>query len=110
MTNLARFISPMIFKSVTVREGRGFSVSEIQSAGLTPGEAKIFGIPVDARRQSSHEENIEILKDFISAAKENEIKVPRPKQTTKGQKGRAERGITSAGQKSRGLTRGKKKN
>jgi large subunit ribosomal protein L13e len=100
----------MIFKPVTIKEGRGFSVLEIQSVGLTPGEAKIFGIPVDVRRRSSHEENIEILKDFVSAAKKNEVKVSQPKQITKGQKSRAERGLTSAGQKSRGLTRGKKKN
>lgn len=81
-------------------------MGEIQSAGLTPGEAKSLGIPVDVRRKSNHEENVEILKEFVTSAKENEIKVTKPKQTSKGQRGRAARSVTKAGQKSRGLVRG----
>jgi len=107
---MSRFISPMVFRSETVREGRGFSVAEVQAAGLNPGEAVILGIPVDLRRKSTHEENVEILKEFIKTAKENEIKVPKPKQTTKGQRGRADRSVTKAGQKSRGLVRSIRKN
>ncbi len=37
---MSRFISPMVFRPETVREGRGFSVAEIQAAGLNPGEAR----------------------------------------------------------------------
>ena len=107
---MSRFISPMIFRSETVREGRGFSVAEVAAAGLNPGEAEILGIPVDLRRKSTHEENVEILKEYITAAKENEIKVQKPKQTTKGQRGRAQRSVTKAGQKSRGLVRSIRKN
>jgi large subunit ribosomal protein L13e len=100
----------MVFRTETVREGRGFSVAEVQAAGLNPGEAQILGIPVDLRRKSTHEENVEVLKEFIKSAKENEIKVPKPKQTSKGQRGRAERSVTKAGQKSRGLVRSIRKN
>jgi large subunit ribosomal protein L13e len=100
----------MVFRSTTVREGRGFSVAEVAAAGLNPGEAEIFGIPVDLRRKSTHEENVEILKEFVKSAKENEIKVPKPKQVTKGQRGRADRGITKAGHKSRGLVNATGKN
>jgi large subunit ribosomal protein L13e len=97
------FISPMVFRPETVREGRGFSLAEVQAAGLNASEAKTLGIPVDLRRKSTHEENVEILKEYITAAKENEIKVPKPKQTTKGQRGRAQRSVTKAGHKSRGI-------
>jgi len=96
----------MVFRLDTVREGRGFSVSEIQAAGLNPGEAETLGIAVDLRRKSNHEENVEILKEFVAQAKENGVKVPKPKQTTKGQRGRAERSVTKAGQKARGMVRG----
>ena len=107
---MSHFISPMVFRPDTIREGRGFSVAEIQAAGLNPGEARILGIPVDLRRKSTHEENVEILKEFITSAKENKIKVPKPKQTSKGQRGRAARSVTKAGQKSRGLVKGTRKN
>jgi len=100
---MSYFISPMVFRTETVREGRGFSLAEIQAAGLNAGEAQILGIPVDLRRKSTHEENVEILKEYITAAKENEIKVPKPKQTSKGQRGRAQRSVTKAGHKSRGI-------
>lgn len=107
---MSRFISPMVFRSTTVREGRGFSVAEVAAAGLNPGEAELLGIPVDLRRNSTHEENVEILKEFVKSAKENEIRVPKPKQTTKGQRGRANRSITKAGHKSRGLVNATGKN
>jgi large subunit ribosomal protein L13e len=96
----------MVFRPETVREGRGFSLAEIQAAGLNAGEAEILGIPVDLRRKSSHEENVEILKDFAKQAKESGVKVPKPKQTSKGQRGRAQRSVTKAGRKSRGLVKG----
>ena len=107
---MSRFISPMVFRPANTKEGRGFSVAEIQSAGLTPGEAKLLGIPVDVRRKSNHEENVEILKEFITSAKKNEIKVSKPKQISKGQRGRAARSVTKAGQKARGLVRGNGRN
>jgi large subunit ribosomal protein L13e len=107
---MSRFISPMVFRPETVREGRGFSVAEVQAAGLNPGEAKILGIPVDLRRKSTHEENVEILKEYVASAKENKLKVLKPKQTSKGQRGRANRSVTKAGKKSRGLVGAWKKN
>jgi large subunit ribosomal protein L13e len=100
----------MVFRSDTIREGRGFSVAEVQAAGLNPGEAEILGIPVDLRRKSTHEENVEILKEYVASAKENKLKISKPKQTSKGQRGRAARSVTKAGQKSRGLVRSIRKN
>ena len=107
---MSRFLSPMVFRAETVREGRGFSVAEVQAAGLNPGEAEILGIPVDLRRKSTHEENVEILKEYIKSAKASELKVAKPKQVTKGQRGRAARSVTKAGQKSRGIVRSIRRN
>jgi large subunit ribosomal protein L13e len=107
---MPRLISPMITKEVTVREGYGFSGAELKEAGLTVTEARRIGLPVDQRRKSSHPENVEILKEWAASAAENHLKVEQPKQKGKGQKSRADRALTSSGQKLRGLVRGKGKN
>jgi large subunit ribosomal protein L13e len=105
---MPRMISPMVSRQKP-REGRGFSLGELREAGLTAGEAKIRGVPFDARRKSTHEENVQILKEWYGDAKENKFRVPRPFQFSKGRRGRTSRGLTSAGRKSRGLVRGKKR-
>lgn len=56
-----------------VRRGRGFSLNELKEAGLTLHDAKMFEIPVDKRRKSSHLENVETLK------KNYEKITPKPK-------------------------------
>jgi large subunit ribosomal protein L13e len=102
-------ISPMVSREEKAREGRGFSLGELKEAGLTAGEAKVRGVPVDARRKSTHEENVEILREWYEDAKESKFRVPRPLQFSKGRRGRTSRGLTSAGRKARGLVRGKKR-
>ena len=102
-------ISPIVFRPETIRVCRGFSISEIKELALTPGDARRYGIPVDPRRASKHEENIEALKEYLSTVKETKIRVPKPKKSIKGQRNRVYRSKTSAGQKSRGLVKGKKK-
>ncbi len=47
------------------RMGRGFSRSELQEVGLTPGLAKRRRIPVDLRRKTKYEENIQILREIL---------------------------------------------
>jgi len=49
-----------------VRTGRGFSRGELRKLNLSVREALKLGIPVDVRRSTAHDENIEILKSFIS--------------------------------------------
>jgi len=51
------------------KSGRGFSPNELAKAGLTCTQANQLGIPVDFRRKSEHESNIEILKAQIATAK-----------------------------------------
>lgn len=51
---------------VGVRTGRGFSVGEIEAAGIDAALAKQLSIPIDGRRKSVHEENVESLKRFLT--------------------------------------------
>ncbi len=44
------------------RTGKGFSPDELKEAGITAAEAKKMDMPVDWKRKTSHEENIECLK------------------------------------------------
>jgi large subunit ribosomal protein L13e len=104
---LVRFISPIVETGDRIREGKGFSLSELNAVKLTAGNAKKIGIPVDLRRKTSHEENIEILKEFLDEAKNLDIKVGEPKLVNKPIRGRAFRGKTSAGKKMRNLSRRK---
>lgn len=51
------------------RAGRGFSLAELQQAGLTLGDAKRLGVPVDRRRRSCWPENVEALKQLAKPKK-----------------------------------------
>jgi hypothetical protein len=104
---MARFISPIINSGGRVREGKGFSSEELKLAGLTPGEAKRLGVPYDSRRRSSYDDNIEILKEYVSQAKEASISLPKPKITCKYLSGRVYQGKTSSGKKMRHLSKRK---
>ena len=103
MISMVRIISPMVDHKGRVREGKGFSKAELVAVELTLGRAKSLGLPVDNKRGSSHEENVEALKEFLKEAKDLDIKVSKPKMTGKAHVGRAYRGRTSAGQKVKGL-------
>ncbi|MEM2971157.1 MAG: ribosomal protein L13e [Candidatus Bathyarchaeia archaeon] len=49
------------------RFGRGFSREELKQAGISLKEALKLGIPVDFRRKTAHQENIETLKKFLES-------------------------------------------
>ena len=104
---MVRFITPIVESGDRVREGKGFSKAELAAVDLTLGRAKSLGIPVDPKRGSSHDENIEALQEFMKEAENLEIKVSKPKKTGKAHVGRAYRARTSAGQKIRGLRKNK---
>jgi large subunit ribosomal protein L13e len=63
------------------RAGRGFSREELKKAGSSLKEAFRLGLPVDARRKTVHEENVEAVKAFL----------PEKKQTSKPEKPRRKR-------------------
>jgi ribosomal protein L13E len=47
----------------------GFSVGELNDAGLTVEQAEIFGLPVDIARLSSHTANVSALRVFVRQAR-----------------------------------------
>lgn len=59
-------IRPRIFKNNgKQRLGRGFSREELKRAGSSLKEAVKLGVPVDDKRKTAHEENIEAVKTFL---------------------------------------------
>jgi len=70
---------------VTKRNGRkstsrGFSLTELQKAGLTKQDAKQIGIPLDVKRKSAHDENVETLKAHAEKTKPKEKPKEKPKR------------------------------
>ncbi len=53
---------PVVKKADGKRKGRGFSLRELQEAGISLIQAKKLGIAIDRRRKSLHKENVEELK------------------------------------------------
>jgi len=65
------------------RLGKGFSPDELKEAGLNAGDARNLKIPVDRKRKSSHEENIETLKSHYEKAQAAKPKTAKPKVAVK---------------------------
>jgi ribosomal protein L13E len=63
-------IEPKVFKpGGKQRRGKGFSRGEIQKAGSNLPELLRLGVPVDPKRRTAHDENVEALKTFITGKK-----------------------------------------
>jgi ribosomal protein L13E len=52
------------------KNGKGFSPTELTTAGITYAQAEQFGVPVDFRRKSAHENNIAALKAYVTSKAE----------------------------------------
>jgi len=50
-------------------EGKGFSPEELKKSGLSLKEAVKLHIPVDPRRKTAHDENVETLKGVVKEKK-----------------------------------------
>lgn len=66
------------------RTGRGFSPEELGRASLKVADARKMKIPVDLRRKSAHDENVDTLKNHLETVR-TETK-PRPKTEPKSSK------------------------
>ena len=63
-------IKPKIFKpDGKQRSGKGFSRDEIKKAGLTPACAAAIKLPVDLKRKTAHDENVEAIKAYVEKTK-----------------------------------------
>jgi ribosomal protein L13E len=80
-------IKPKIFKpDGKQRSGRGFSPDEISKAGLNSTEAAKLGLPVDFRRKTAHDENVEAVKAYVEKAKAEAKPKPKPKPKAESKK------------------------
>ena len=61
------------------KEGRGFSLEELRKAELHFKKALKLKIPVDTRRRSLHEENIEVLKEHLKGIVKPAVKAKKTK-------------------------------
>jgi len=63
-------MKPIVFKKGGKRRsGKGFSREELKKAGLSLKEALRLGIPVDSRRRTVHEDNINAVKRLLEGKK-----------------------------------------
>jgi ribosomal protein L13E len=70
---------PRVFKTrEKKRHGKGFSREELKKAGTNFKDALKLDIPIDLKRKTSHDENVDALKTFLQTKKT----APKPK--TKG--------------------------
>jgi ribosomal protein L13E len=63
-------IRPKVFKNDgKQRAGRGFSREELKKAGSSLKEAVRLGVPVDDKRKTAHEENVDAVRTFLQERK-----------------------------------------
>lgn len=72
---------PKIFKArEKQRFGRGFSRDELKKAGTDMKEALKLGLPLDPRRKTAHDDNVEIIKAVLQQQKKKTEKKPKKPQ------------------------------
>jgi large subunit ribosomal protein L13e len=80
-------IKPQILKQdEKKRVGRGFSPDELKKAGINLQEARLIELPVDFRRRTAHDENVEAIKAFAAKEKAKRKPVQKPAVTEKAGK------------------------
>jgi ribosomal protein L13E len=63
-------VKPRVFKKHgKQRYGKGFSREELKKAGLNVRDGLRFKIPVDAKRKTAHEENVQTVKTLLQEKK-----------------------------------------
>ncbi len=61
-------LRPNVITGSKKRLGRGFTVKELESAGLSFHQAKLLEVSIDRHRTTSHEDNVKVLKYLKSEA------------------------------------------
>jgi large subunit ribosomal protein L13e len=64
--------------------GRGYSQGELKKAGISISEAVRLHVPVDPRRKTAHDENVQAVKAFLEERKPA-AKKKKPKRKSKSQ-------------------------
>ena len=85
-------IKPQILKpNGKQRKGRGFSPEELKKAGLNLQEARRIELPIDFRRRTAHDENVEAVKTYAAhvKAKQKPVAKPTAKASVKAKKRKA---------------------
>jgi large subunit ribosomal protein L13e len=78
---------PRVFKArEKQRDGKGFSRDELKKAGTNMTDALKLKIPLDPRRKTAHEENIEAVKAFVAQKKAEQKPKKKPKKPEKKSK------------------------
>ncbi len=70
-------------KTRKARKGKGFSVAELTSSGLSIPQARKLKLRVDERRSTKWPENIEVLKTFLKQTEQKTEKRKRAKRSIK---------------------------
>ena len=66
-------------KQVKAR-GKGFSIKELNKAGVSIEIARKYGLRIDSRRKSVHQENIEKLKKWNSKLSKKKEEIQKSKK------------------------------
>ncbi len=64
MFNLVEDMYAVVKKGRKTRKGRGFSSYELKEAGLSIQKALELGIPIDPKRSTRYDENVDALKAY----------------------------------------------
>ncbi len=64
------------------RVGRGYSRGELKKAGINFSQALHIGLPVDVRRRTVHDENVELVKQQLQKFKIVKKRVSKAKGKT----------------------------
>jgi len=62
------------------RKGRGLSREELKKAGISLKQALCIGLPVDVRRRTSHDKNVELLKQHFKKPTTAKKRAPKSKK------------------------------
>lgn len=68
------------------RNGKGFSKGEVKKADLNTVNARKMGLPVDSRRRTVHDKNIEVIKAHAEKQKAKVKPKPKAVPSTKKEK------------------------